>query len=79
MIDLWASVKGLSLREAALDLVRTFGLEPASSQRNREEERLRTVDGVTSRNPASRRGRPPCAATTLEQPFLPPVITETRR
>jgi hypothetical protein len=29
VIDLWASVKGLSLREAALDLVRTFGLEPA--------------------------------------------------
>ena len=28
-IDLWASVKGLSLREAALDLVHTFGLEPA--------------------------------------------------
>lgn len=29
VIDLWASVKGLSPREAALDLVRTFGLEPA--------------------------------------------------
>jgi hypothetical protein len=29
VIDLWASVKGLSLREAALDLVHTFGLEPA--------------------------------------------------
>jgi transposase len=28
-IDLWAAVHGLSLREAALDLVRTFGLEPA--------------------------------------------------
>ena len=27
VIDLWASVKGLSLRDAALDLVRTFGLE----------------------------------------------------
>lgn len=29
VIDLWAAVHGLSLREAALDLVRTFGLEPA--------------------------------------------------
>jgi transposase len=29
VIDLWASVKGLSAREAALDLVLTFGLEPA--------------------------------------------------
>ncbi len=29
VIDLWAAVRGLSLREAALDLVRTFGLEPA--------------------------------------------------
>ena len=29
VIDLWASVLGLSLRAAALDLVRTFGLEPA--------------------------------------------------
>jgi hypothetical protein len=29
VIDLWASVQGLSLREAAQDLVRTFHLEPA--------------------------------------------------
>jgi transposase len=28
VIDLWASVRGMSLRDAALDLVRTFGLEP---------------------------------------------------
>jgi transposase len=28
VIDLWASVRGLSVREAALDLVRTFHLEP---------------------------------------------------
>jgi transposase len=28
VIDLWAALHGLSLREAALDLVRTFGLEP---------------------------------------------------
>jgi hypothetical protein len=29
VIDLWAAAKGLSLRAAALDLVHTFGLEPA--------------------------------------------------
>jgi transposase len=29
VIDLWAAVHGLTLRAAALDLVRTFGLEPA--------------------------------------------------
>jgi hypothetical protein len=30
VIDLWAAVHKLSLREAALDLVRTFGLEPSA-------------------------------------------------
>ena len=29
VIDLWASVNGMSLRQAAIDLVRTFHLEPA--------------------------------------------------
>ena len=29
VIDLWAAVHGYGLREAALDLVRTFGLEPS--------------------------------------------------
>jgi len=29
VIDLWAAVHGFALREAAVDLVRTFGLEPA--------------------------------------------------
>jgi transposase len=29
VIDLWAAVQGMALRDAALDLVRTFGLEPA--------------------------------------------------
>ena len=28
VINLWAAVRGLSLRAAALDLVQTFGLEP---------------------------------------------------
>jgi transposase len=32
LIDLWASVRGLALREAALDLVRTFDLEPVPRQ-----------------------------------------------
>jgi transposase len=32
VIDLWASVKGMSLRQAALDLVQTFGLEPTPDQ-----------------------------------------------
>lgn len=31
VIDLWARVKSLSLRDAALDLVRTFDVEPAPS------------------------------------------------
>jgi hypothetical protein len=38
VIDLWAALHGLSLREAALDLVRTFGLQsssrPATEKRN---------------------------------------------
>jgi hypothetical protein len=29
VIDLWASVNGMSLRQAAMDLVRTFHLETA--------------------------------------------------
>jgi hypothetical protein len=29
VIDPWSSVKAMSLRDAALDLVRTFQLEPA--------------------------------------------------
>jgi hypothetical protein len=29
VLDLWAAVHGMSLRQAALDLVQTFGLEPA--------------------------------------------------
>jgi hypothetical protein len=33
VIDLWASVNGMSLRDAALDLVQTFHLEPAPDQR----------------------------------------------
>jgi DNA primase len=33
VIDLWAALHQMSLRDAALDLVRTFGLEPAPAQR----------------------------------------------
>jgi transposase len=32
VIDLWASVKAMSLREAALDLIHTFHLEPAPTK-----------------------------------------------
>jgi hypothetical protein len=32
VIDLWAAVRGLSLRQAAEDLVHTFGLEPTPTQ-----------------------------------------------
>jgi DNA primase len=32
VIDLWAAVKQLSLREAALDLLHTFNLEPARAK-----------------------------------------------
>jgi transposase len=35
VIDLWSAARGLSLREAALDLVRTFGLEPAPGTEKR--------------------------------------------
>jgi transposase len=35
VIDLWAAVHGYGLREAALDLVRTFGLEPAPDPEQR--------------------------------------------
>jgi hypothetical protein len=38
VIDLWASAHGLSVRDAALELVQTFGLEPvplpATEKRN---------------------------------------------
>ena len=37
VIDLWANVKSTSVRDAAIDLVRTFHLEPAP--RNRTEKR----------------------------------------
>jgi len=33
VIDLWAAVRGMSLREAALDLLRTFDLEPVPATR----------------------------------------------
>jgi transposase len=35
VIDLWAAVKGLNLRDAALELVRTFNLEPAPGTEKR--------------------------------------------
>jgi len=35
VIDLWAGVRGLSLRDAALDLVDTFALEAAPETEKR--------------------------------------------
>ena len=35
VIDLWAAIHGMSLRQAALDLVRTFNLEPAPGTEKR--------------------------------------------
>jgi transposase len=35
IIDLWAAVKGMSLRDAALDLIQTFNLEPAPGTEKR--------------------------------------------
>jgi len=39
VIDLWAAVRQLSLREAAVDLARTFDLEPAPAPRRATEKR----------------------------------------
>jgi hypothetical protein len=39
IIDFWAALHHLDLRAAALDLVRTFNLEPTPRMRNREEAR----------------------------------------
>jgi len=39
VIDLWASVNGLSLRDAALDLIDTFALEPAPPANPRGTEK----------------------------------------
>jgi len=38
VIDLWACVRGLSLCQAALDLIRTFNLEPAPQQRTEKRQ-----------------------------------------
>ncbi len=37
VIDLWATLHHQDLRQAALDLVRTFALEPSPSDTNGEE------------------------------------------
>jgi hypothetical protein len=33
VIDLWAALRQMDLRDAAIDLIRTFGLEPAPAKR----------------------------------------------
>jgi CHC2 zinc finger len=49
VIDLWAAVHGITLRQAALDLVQTFGLEPAprsgTEKRNYERAAVRKQNG----------------------------------
>src|SRR5262249_37505637 len=77
VIDLWAALHGLSLREAALELVRTFGPEacarPATEKRNVQG----TVEHVWAANRSWGRSRSGCAPTRGEEPFLPAVITGT--
>lgn len=53
-LDLWAAVRGLSLREAGIDMVRTFHLHPASP-RNREEEPVK--EPVRKRGKRSAKGK----------------------
>src|SRR5438874_25621 len=76
VIDLWAAVHGYGLREAALDLVRTFGLEPAphtGTEKRHGEARLRVPKLEIGSTP----DRPGCAPPRRAKPYLPPVITET--
>jgi transposase len=44
VLDLWAAVRGLPLREAGIDMVNTFHLDPASPH-NREEEPVKKPAG----------------------------------
>jgi hypothetical protein len=67
VIDLWASVTGLSLRDAAFDLIHTFGLESAPAHGTEEEERLGTVDVVNFAGPQDG-SRPWCALCMLLNP-----------
>jgi hypothetical protein len=76
-IDLGAAAHGLALREAALDLVRTFNLEPApciGTEKRNGYSRLRYSQSQHHRA----RGRPRCAPRTPAEPFLPPVLTAPR-
>jgi transposase len=50
VIDLWATLHALSLRDAALDLVRTFGLEPAPPSRTEKSGIARDGPGNRQRN-----------------------------
>jgi len=77
VIDWWAAIHGLSLRAAALDLVRTFGLEPAPPSGTEKRHGGSTVDPRRCRNRPPRRGRSRCAPRAAVQLFLPAVITET--
>ena len=85
VIDLWAALHGMSLREAALDLVRTFDLEPAPvrsprTRRGTVKERLngRTLDAAST-NPHSLDACIGEAARAADRakPTKNPVITKT--
>ena len=70
VIDLWAAVRQLSLREAGLDLVRTFELEaaPARATEKRHGVKTGTVD-MPSHGPTCRlrRGRSGCVRSLPPQ------------
>jgi hypothetical protein len=43
VIDLWATLQQMSVREAAVDLVRTFDLEPAPRHRTEKRGAVRLI------------------------------------
>jgi hypothetical protein len=54
VLDLWAAVRGLSLREAGLDMLATFHLD-ATIPGNREEEPVKEPVPKTQKRPAQRK------------------------
>jgi hypothetical protein len=51
VIDLWAAAQGLSLRAAALELVQTFGLEPAPRSGTEKRYYERAAEGENNSGP----------------------------
>jgi hypothetical protein len=73
VIDLWAAMQGLSLRAAALELVQTFGLEPAPAV----EQRRGTVENGYRGQQSGPAVRTVRSARRAGEPCSPTVITET--